>query len=406
LDEYSYHQEKTGRRSSVRCAPDWAEAFDYVAYLHIKSPMPECGKTRTLEVLDALVANPWLTGRVTAAVLMRKVDAEHPVLLLDESDAAFSGEKEYAEALRGMLNSGFHRSGKASACVGQGANLTYKDFATFGPKAIAGIGRLPSTVESRSIPIELRRRTKDEPVAKWRRREAWDMAGPLRARLAKALQPAVEHLRAARPELPDGLSDRAEDVLEALFAIADLAGGDWPQRARLAAVSLMGYAARIALEADQHLGLELLTDIKAIFAGKKNPFSISTDDIIKALVELEDRPWSTFTKGDKPITPHRLRLMLKVFNVQKPEKMRDGDDTFRGYKFEAFSDAFSRYLPSEPAQVEQPNKYGSQLAKIEVEHGDAVPHSKSVVSSDKHWSVPLVPLETPDHEDEQDEYVA
>ena len=83
---------------------------------------------------------------------------------------------EYAEALRGLLNSGFARTGTASVCVGQGAALTWKDFSTFCPKAIAGIGRLPSTVESRSIPIALKRRTKGETVEKWRRRAAWAAA--------------------------------------------------------------------------------------------------------------------------------------------------------------------------------------------------------------------------------------
>ena len=63
------------------------------------------------------------------------------------------GEKEYAEALRGVLNTGHRRGGKASCCVGQGANITYKDFSTFCPKAIAGIGKLPDTVADRSIPI-------------------------------------------------------------------------------------------------------------------------------------------------------------------------------------------------------------------------------------------------------------
>ena len=45
--------------------------------------------------------SPWMTGRVTVAALVRKVQAEQPTLLLDESDAAFKADKEYAEALRG-----------------------------------------------------------------------------------------------------------------------------------------------------------------------------------------------------------------------------------------------------------------------------------------------------------------
>ena len=42
------------------------------------------------------------------------------------------------------------------------------------------------------------------------------------------------------PEIPSGLSDRTADAWESLFAIADLAGGDWPQRARKAALALSG----------------------------------------------------------------------------------------------------------------------------------------------------------------------
>ena len=75
-------------------------AAEQTPYLAISSAEKRSGKTRLLEVLELVVARPWLTGRVTAAVLARKVDAERPTLLLDESDAAFKGEKEYAEALR------------------------------------------------------------------------------------------------------------------------------------------------------------------------------------------------------------------------------------------------------------------------------------------------------------------
>jgi hypothetical protein len=73
-------------------------------YLAISSAEMESGKTRLLEVLRLLVASPWFTGRTTAAALTRKIDKSAPTLLLDESDAAFSSDKEYAEALRGVLN--------------------------------------------------------------------------------------------------------------------------------------------------------------------------------------------------------------------------------------------------------------------------------------------------------------
>jgi hypothetical protein len=90
------------------------EASGQTPYLAISSAEKRSGKTRLLEVLELLVARPWLTGRVTAAVLARKVDAERPTLLLDESDAAFRGDKEYSETLRGLLNTGHRRGGRPS----------------------------------------------------------------------------------------------------------------------------------------------------------------------------------------------------------------------------------------------------------------------------------------------------
>lgn len=118
------------------------EAADCTPYLQITSATAEAGKTRLLEVLELLVARPWLTGRTSAAALFRKVDAERPTLLLDESDAAFGGVKEYAEGLRAVLNTGYRASGRASICVGAGPDIDVKEFSTFGAKAIAGIGRL------------------------------------------------------------------------------------------------------------------------------------------------------------------------------------------------------------------------------------------------------------------------
>ncbi len=143
---------------------------DATPYLAITSAEKQCGKTRLLEVVQTVVANPWLTGRVTAAVLVRKIDADKPTLLLDESDAAFGGEKEYAEALRGILNTGHRRGGVASLCVGKGAEISFKDFSTFCPKTIAGIGKLPDTVADRSIPIRLKRAAPGEVVERFRLR--------------------------------------------------------------------------------------------------------------------------------------------------------------------------------------------------------------------------------------------
>jgi hypothetical protein len=159
------------------------EAASATPYLSITSPEKRSGKTRLLEVLELLAARPWLTGRVTPAVLVRKVDRDRPTLLLDESDAAFKGSQEYAEALRAVLNTGHRRGGVASLCVKSGGDFDLRDFGTYGPKAIAGIGRLPDTVADRAIIISLKRRAPTEPIERFRRSIADAEAKPLRAML-------------------------------------------------------------------------------------------------------------------------------------------------------------------------------------------------------------------------------
>jgi Protein of unknown function (DUF3631) len=74
------------------------------------------------------------------------------------------------------------------------------------------------------------RRTREERVERFRRRDVAPAAEELLDRLTDWLEPQIEELRRARPELPDELDDRAQDIWEPLLAIADLAGGDWPTR--------------------------------------------------------------------------------------------------------------------------------------------------------------------------------
>src|SRR5690606_33055660 len=45
-------------------------------------------------------------------------------------------------------------------------------------------------------------------------------------------------LGAMRPDVPDGFGNRLRDKWHALFAIADAAGGKWPERARKAALAI------------------------------------------------------------------------------------------------------------------------------------------------------------------------
>ncbi len=318
-------------------AHTWAlDAADNTPYLAISSAEMRSGKTRLLEVLSYLVARPWFTGHVSAAVLIRKIERDHPTLLLDESDAAFKGNGEYVEALRGILNSGYQRGGVASLCVGKGFEL--KDFNLFGPKALAGIGGLPGTVKDRAIPIELHRRRLNEPVERLRRREAQEQTAMLGERLERWAASAIHTLTEARPTIPDELNDRAADVWEPLLAIADLAGGEWPQRARKAALALSAGAGRD----DNSLGVQLLEDIRRVFQGQYTE-RIASVDLVGALNGMEESPWGDL--NGKALTPLGLARMLRPFGV-KPKQVRVDESTnCKGYEAVQFTDVWARYVP-------------------------------------------------------------
>jgi len=358
--------------------------LQFALYVHITSPLAECGKSRLLEVLSLLVHAPWLTARTSTAALVRKLDAVHPTLLLDETDAAFGGDRDYAETLRGVLNGGFDKElSKYSVCVGQGTQLEVKDFDVFGCKALAGIGRLPPTVESRSVTIALQRKTEAEPTSKLRKREAALTATPIRRRLVEQTTAIRVQVRDARPVMPDGLSDRSEDVLEALVAIGDLAGDAWSARFRAAAVQLMGRAAKVAQATEQEMGLRLLADVRDVFT-TRGVTVIASAQLVSALVKRQESPWGAVGRAQKPLTQSQLARRLLAFKVVPEDVHLEVDGvrkTKRGYhRGAALASAFARYLVPECARPAGPNETGPESPKTEVRHSENGAPSKNDIS--------------------------
>jgi hypothetical protein len=392
------------------------DAADCTPYLAVNSAEMGSGKTRLLEVLQLLVNKPWFTGRCTAAVLVRKIAAETPTLLLDESDAAFNGPDDYAEALRGLLNAGHRRGGCHSLCVGQGANLSYKDFPVYSPKAIAGLGQLPPTVRDRAVTIVLKKRTRQEHLERFRRKLVEPEAMALSTQLAQwATTPAVvAALRGAVPALPEAISDRAQECLEPLLAIADLAGGDWPIRARAAVELVVGTP-----EDNPTIGVTLLRDIFGVFA-ETGRDAIASADLVKALVELESRPWATCSTGQRPLTTHGLASRLKPFRMAPTKVWIDGKSK-NGYTRRMFEDEWSRHCPDllavnedavEPAYAPDPdfrvegrkdtNKNRPELPIFRVE-GESGPSTlKSAIPSMNTGLPSDLPVENPDHQGSHD----
>jgi Protein of unknown function (DUF3631) len=313
------------------------EAADTTPYLALTSAEKRSGKSRLLEVIELLVRSPLPTASISDAALYRAIDALSPTLLLDEADGIFGKRNAHErEDLRRLLNAGWRR-GAVARRMGGARMTTLEEFPVFCPKAFAGIGDyLPDTLSDRAIWIRLERRTRDEPVERFRRREVVPEGEGLRARLADWLEPQVDHLRAARPALPEKLDDRAQDFWEPLLAIADLAGGEWPERARQVAVELSTGETR----EDDSLSARLLADIRTVFKRNKAQ-RFKTADLIEHLSKIEESPWGDW--HGKPISAQALSKLLRPYRIKTMPVKVEGQ-TVRGYKVEQFSEAFYRVL--------------------------------------------------------------
>lgn len=319
------------------------EASWFTPRLAITSPTKRCGKSLLLEILEFVVPKPLNVANVTAAAVFRGIEKYLPTLLIDEADTFLVDKDE----LGGILNSGHRRNGQVLRTVGE--KHEPKAFSTFAPVAIAMIGRLKDTLDDRSIPIRMRRKRPDERVERFRP----DRAGHLEELGRKATRWALDHwdaLKTADPEIPAALHDREQDNWRPLLAIADAAGADWPDLARRAAVALSTSAAPDSQEGG---GALLLADLREIFNAEGAP-ALFTEDLLARLRKREDRPWGEW-RNDKPLTFRQMAALLKPFEI-RPAQIRIGRESSKGYKREAFEDAFSRYLPPlDPKHPKQVN---------------------------------------------------
>jgi hypothetical protein len=316
--------------------------------LAFTSPEKRCGKTTALDAVGLVVARPLPTANVTAAAIFRTIEAAGPTLLIDEADTFLHDNDD----LRGILNAGHKRSGQVIRCVGDDAEP--RAFAVYGPAAIAAIGRLPGTIEDRSLMIPMKRATRaerPEPL-----RAAAEAAGAVLAQqCARWVADHADELSDAEPPLPVQMFNRVADCWRPLFAIGAAAGGDWPERLARAADALA------PKDAGEGRGVRLLADLRAIFDQHAGADALPSAKLCDALAEVDGAPWADCSHG-RPITPNKLASLLKPFGIA-PGTVRIGDDTPKGYRRNAFAEAWNRYLdatePPEEAS-EPPQRHNPQ----------------------------------------------
>ncbi|MDN5978108.1 DUF3631 domain-containing protein [Acidipropionibacterium jensenii] len=351
------------------------DAWESTPRIAFLSPEPGSGKSRALEVTEPLVPNPIHAVNATPAYLFRKVsDPEgRPTILFDEIDTVFGPKAKDNEDLRGLLNAGHRKGAMAGRCVIRGKEVCTEELPAYAAVALAGLDDLPDTLMTRSVVVRMRRRKPGETVEPWRLRTCGADAQVIHDQLSEWAD-SVSHLAGASwPEMPEGVEDRDADVWEALLAVADMAGGRWPEKARAAATRLVAKSKK----RPPSLGVLLLRDIRSAFSGSDQ--KLATEDLLDKLTAMDEAPWSDL-RG-KPLDSRGLARHLSKYGVAS-KNLRIGGRVCRGYDAGDFTDPWDRYLPAPqspdnsatsatPLQTEPPKRSGvADVADLPDHGGD------------------------------------
>lgn len=361
------------------------EAWDSTPRIAFLSPEPGSGKSRALEVTELLVPRPVHAVNTSPSYLFRKVSDEDglPTILYDEIDTVFGPKAKDNEDVRGMLNAGHRKGAVAGRCALNGKSVKTEELPAYCAVALAGLDDLPDTLMSRSVVVRMRRRAPGEYVEPFRHRVQLEEGTDLRDELATW---ARKMPAGVWPVMPAGIADRDADVWEALLAVADFAGGGWPERARCDGVTLV---TDLSQEAPS-LGVRLLADLRDVFDGA-GVEHLTTDDILSALVAMEESPWGDL--HGKPLDARSLARRLGKYDV-RPGTVRLGSKTAKGYSRTTLADPWSRYVTAkEDRGVDSLERYMTNLV------GNTHPWSdKSVTSVTSVTDEPEEP-EEPSEED-------
>jgi hypothetical protein len=305
--------------------------FPLTPYIEIFSPENQSGKSVCLRLLKLLCNKPWLPAGLNPTRLINRTINYQPTLLLDNWNTVLRASESHS--MIGFLNAG----SVDESYYPVNPDDHYSDRLIFCPKAFAGAGRLPASLADRCIPIVLRRnKPKEQVLPLWSdyasnaRRLVQPLPDWTSDHRAQFRQIAYAFLCSPRPALPR----RHKELIAPLLAIAGMAGGRWPLKARSALLRIFASSPK----QPPSVGLQLLSDIRGFFALHHDPLRIHTAPLLEYLNALPERPW-------KKLTPNGLRGILQNFPIGRSANQRIDGHNFKGFTFRHFVDSWESYLP-------------------------------------------------------------
>ena len=325
------------------------DRFAHSPRLMITAPDAECGKSLLMvHIVGDLIPKPLVTELMKAAPFFRLAEEAKPSYLIDEMDVFIEQDSDLLAA----VNNGWEPHGGVLRCIGDDNEV--RKFSTHTPVAMAGIElhkKLPATTVSRSVVVHLERAADDEldedDIYETRKHRV----GILETgrRLARWCADAKQEIAGRDPTLPPKVRNRLADKWRPLFAIAEVAGSHWPDRARAALFAQPDLS-------EPSKGLQLLIDIRDVLDDKAR--NIATEDLIGMLANLDEAPWADYNfrqrdPEERRIQPRQLSGLLKRYGIGRGTvRTIERPNSAKGYRERDLAQAWKRYLPKEPLEKE------------------------------------------------------
>jgi len=295
-------------------------------------------KTLLCKYLQYQTPRGKVVGELSGASFFHMIDRIHPTLIIDNAENLFKRKKDLIE----LLNNSWTRGVPVPRQV-HGVTVEYDVFCPKVIGAIAGSNFLPPNSMGRSIHFGMLPKLPSETVEKFQYADN-DEFLEQRRKLARFALDHAEALRTANPAVPDGFDNRLQENWRLLFAIADLAGGSWPKRARAAAVKLTKQYY------EPSVGRQCLSLFVELFLMSKYEGMITSAWAQEQFVADPTSIWVNY-KGRGPITQWGIKGILAAYHIRPDLIHPRGDPTVRGYKIEWFETAFRHYLHVEVADI-------------------------------------------------------
>ncbi len=333
----------------------WDGAFDVFPYLGITSPVMRCGKSKVMKLLRPVVNRPISSAGISPAGLFRTVEAEKPVLLIDEAQRLRQRDDTNAD-LYDLLCAGYEKGATVIRIGGPNKDETIH-FEVYCPKAFALIGKMDDTLSDRSITVRMRRRKKSETIKPFFAIKAAEITDPIRDQLRAWAAPDLKvrvrdvYLKSGGEIMPPaGLDDREADLWFPLFALVRAVD---PGRVGEIERIAMALSTEKGTEGDA-ISLRLLADVRGVWPAGQD--FISTTDLLKLLLAVPDAPWTEYGRRSAPITGRGLADLLRPFDIYAGKERAEGyTPGTRGYSHRDFEEAWETYLDDPEPDPDEPN---------------------------------------------------